>query len=180
VGTYTVSKTMGAQGIVISASDIQVGALPAAVQNGTCQPNFVTGGSQATIPQGSCDASFLDTFDISVPVNQTPQNFNAIVQNCSSRVPGGETDYDIELTNPLKTDDPTAIIATAIRAGLGVIGSLTLVAFVAGGVMWVTSAGNADRVKQGLNTMLYAAIGIAVIFTAYAVLQFVLNSVGAA
>lgn len=184
VGTLTANASQSSgSGFVLDASNLTFSTPPASVTANppTCvAPAAAVGTNQVTIPADQCNSSFSAQLDVTVLVNQLPQTFAGRVTNCQSRTLAGEQNFDIELTNPLPTDNPTELIAYAIRAGLGVIGSLTLVAFVAGGFMWVTSAGNADKVKQGLNTMLYAAIGIAVIFTAYAVLQFVLQSVGAA
>lgn len=184
VSTITVNASGGdGAPFTLDTSNIAVGAPPASVTANpqTCIPSTPSAGtSQVTIPFDQCRPSFSGSIDVSVNVNQSPQIFTGTITNCQSRVLNATNSYGTILDNPLETDDPMQLIAMAIRAGLGVIGSLTLIAFVAGGFMWVTSAGNADRVKQGLNTMLYAAIGIAVIFTAYAVLQFVLGSVGAA
>ena len=54
---------------------------------------------------------------------------------------------------------------------LTVVGSLALVMFVVGGFFYLTSAGNQERVKRGTQTMLWAAIGIAVVFSSYTILN---------
>lgn len=69
------------------------------------------------------------------------------------------------------------IIGNAIKIVLGIVGSITLVAFVFGGYQWLTSAGNSDKVQSGSNTMLYATIGLFIIFGAYAILNTILKGI---
>lgn len=70
-----------------------------------------------------------------------------------------------------KTDQPTVLIGQIIRGLLGIIGSLALAVFIYGGFVWMTSAGNSQRVEQGRNTLIWAAIGLTVIFTAYVLVR---------
>lgn len=79
------------------------------------------------------------------------------------------------LTNPLsKISGSTSVpqvIQIIIKAALGVIGGLTLLMFVWGGFQWLTSAGNEERVKNGSKTMLWAVIGLVLVFTSYFILS---------
>ncbi|OGH58705.1 MAG: hypothetical protein A2725_03345 [Candidatus Magasanikbacteria bacterium RIFCSPHIGHO2_01_FULL_33_34] len=82
------------------------------------------------------------------------------------------------LQNPLGEmvtgEDGTVInplIKKIIDTSLGILGSVTLIVFVIGGFLWLTSAGNEQRVDKGTKTMLYATIGILVIFSSYAILS---------
>jgi len=77
--------------------------------------------------------------------------------------------------NPKGEIDIRLILGGLVEKGLTVLGTLTLLVFVAGGALWLTSAGNADRVKKGSTTMLYAVIGIFVIFSSYAILNTILS-----
>lgn len=76
---------------------------------------------------------------------------------------------------PEGTTDIRAIYGTAVKAVLGILGSLALVAFIYGGVLWLTSAGSAEKVKKGLNSMLYAAVGMFVIFATYGILTTIIE-----
>ncbi len=80
------------------------------------------------------------------------------------------------LTNPLGTvNSIPGFIGIIIRGLLGIVGSLSLVMFIYGGFLWMTSGGNEDSVKKGKQTILWAVMGITLIFTSYAILSFVLN-----
>lgn len=81
--------------------------------------------------------------------------------------------------NPAGETSIHVIVGKAIQKALGVLGSITFMVFVYGGFLWLTSAGNSDNVKKGMETMLWAAIGVCIIFASYAILQFVINGLTA-
>lgn len=81
------------------------------------------------------------------------------------------------LTDPLGDRQLPEIIGDAIRVGLGVVGAVALALFVYGGFVWMTAAGNAQRVSKGREILIWATIGLVVIFTSYALLNFVLLAV---
>lgn len=81
------------------------------------------------------------------------------------------------LDNPIGTYSIPELIGRVIRALLGIIGSLALIMFVAGGLMWMTSMGNEKRVAAGKSTLIWAAVGLVVVFFSYVIVKFVLETV---
>lgn len=81
--------------------------------------------------------------------------------------------------NPQGYTDINLLVGKAIKKALGLIGSIAFAVFVIGGFMWLTSAGNSDQIKKGTETMLWAGIGICIIFASYAILGFVITGLGA-
>jgi hypothetical protein len=81
---------------------------------------------------------------------------------------------DVTLENPLPIDTVPELVGRAIKAILGIIGSLALMVFVYGGFVWLTAAGNVERVARGKSTLIWAAIGLAVIFLSYSLIRFIL------
>lgn len=80
------------------------------------------------------------------------------------------------LPNPLGTlVDPRILIGQIISVFLGLVGSVALAIFIWGGFLWMTSAGNAERVTKGRNAILWAALGLAVIFSSYIIVRNVLE-----
>jgi hypothetical protein len=79
------------------------------------------------------------------------------------------------LENPLPTDNPHILIGRAISAILGLTGSLALLIFIYGGVVWLTSAGNPERIRRGRDALLWAMLGLVVIFSAYACVRLILG-----
>jgi len=81
------------------------------------------------------------------------------------------------LQNPLgEIKDPQTIIANIIRALLGVVGSLALLVFMYGGFTWVISQGNEEKIKKGKDMVIWASLGLAMIFFSYAVVTFIVNA----
>ena len=87
----------------------------------------------------------------------------------------------VELENPMGAGrtDVRAILGDIIKYAMGILGSLTLLVFVYGGFLWLISAGSDERVKKGSQTMLWAVIGIFIIFASYGILTLVFNAIGA-
>jgi len=88
----------------------------------------------------------------------------------------------VSITNPLAAggiDSPQTLIGRVINSILGVVGSLALVMFVYGGLLWMTSGGSAEQVKKGRDILIWAAIGLVIIFSAYGLVRFVIQGVGA-
>jgi len=87
---------------------------------------------------------------------------------------GGSGSSDLKFEPPLGTSSIQEIIGRIIQAVLGIVGSITLLMFVAGGFIWMTAAGNEKRVETGKNILIWSFLGLVVIFAAYAVTRFVL------
>jgi hypothetical protein len=89
----------------------------------------------------------------------------------------------IQLYDPLGrraagSDKAQKFIGEVIGTGLGYVGTLALVMFIWGGIQWMTSAGNASQVKKGKDTVVWAVLGLVLIFTSYMILRFVLRILG--
>ena len=67
---------------------------------------------------------------------------------------------ELELPRPLGDRDISAIIGDIIKYVLGAVGMLTLVMLIYGGIMWMTSGGNAQQVKKGKDTIFWAILSI--------------------
>ncbi|MDD5110104.1 MAG: pilin [Patescibacteria group bacterium] len=84
----------------------------------------------------------------------------------------------VQLPNPLgNVVDPRVLVGQVIGAVLGIVGSLALAMFIYGGFLWMTSAGNTERVTKGKNVILWASFGLAVIFSAYILVIQVLGAI---
>lgn len=83
------------------------------------------------------------------------------------------------------TDQPTdlfgdgAIFSTVVDVMLYIIGAIAVVMIILGGFRYVISGGNASSVTAAKNTILYAIVGVIVALLAYAIIDFVLNSLEA-
>ncbi|MDP3971077.1 MAG: hypothetical protein Q8P90_05315 [bacterium] len=68
--------------------------------------------------------------------------------------------------------EPILIIGAIIQALLGIVGAATLLMFIWGGFKVLFSGGNEEKIKKGRSTLLWAAIGLAIILSSYAILQY--------
>lgn len=81
----------------------------------------------------------------------------------------------VSLTNPLATDDVRVIIGQIIKAALGLSGTIALVMVIWGGFLWLTSQGNTEKIEKGRNVLLWATIGLIIIFFAYTIVNTVIG-----
>lgn len=56
---------------------------------------------------------------------------------------------------------------------IGLVGAIAVIVIIFGGFRYVTSTGDAGRIKQAKDTILYGVIGIVVALLAYAIVRFV-------
>ena len=82
------------------------------------------------------------------------------------------------IDNPLgKIQDPRVLLGKIIGAALGVVGSISLVIFLYGGFTWMTSGGKPERVQHGRDLIVWASIGLFVIFASFAMVRWVLDAI---
>lgn len=67
------------------------------------------------------------------------------------------------------------LIARIIRAVLGVIGIVLVVLIVYGGFLWMTSAGESDKIVKAKMVLKNAVIGFIIVMTSFGITQFILN-----
>lgn len=62
---------------------------------------------------------------------------------------------------------------------LGLVGSLTLIMFVYGGVMFLISGGSSDKIAQAKKIMIAAVVGLVIVFSSWLIIKFVTETLGA-
>lgn len=60
---------------------------------------------------------------------------------------------------------------------LFVIGAISVIVIVVGGILYVTSTGDAAKTKRAKDTILYAVVGLVVSILAYSIVKFVIEGV---
>lgn len=71
------------------------------------------------------------------------------------------------------------VFKTITNVLLYVIGAISVIMLIIGGIRYVVSGGDSNAVTAAKNTILYAVIGIIVAILAYAVVNFVITSFSA-
>ena len=93
-----------------------------------------------------------------------------------------------ELTDPLKnvtvqgsdqsaTKKLSAYTGGAIQNVLGIVGSISLVIFIYAGIRYMLARGNADEAKAAGKIMVWAALGLFIIFGSYVILDFIFKTI---
>lgn len=85
----------------------------------------------------------------------------------------------IKLYNPLPgIDSIPSFVNQLIKGILGVVGAAALFFLIYGGILLMTSGGNADKVKAGKETIKWAILGLVLIFVSYSVISAVIVALG--
>lgn len=75
-------------------------------------------------------------------------------------------------------DDFTIMAINASRIILGLVGSLALIMFIYGGVLFLISAGSSESVDKAKKVITAAVVGLLIVFTSFLIIKFVLKSMG--
>lgn len=70
----------------------------------------------------------------------------------------------------------TLLVVKFIRAFLALAGVVLIILFVWAGFTWMTAGGDSNKVTEARTRMINATIGLAVIFGAFAIAQFVIGA----
>jgi amino acid transporter len=79
------------------------------------------------------------------------------------------------LPNPLGNRTVPQIVGGVINGVLGLVGVIALVMFIYGGILWMTSGGKEEQIKKGKDTLIWAILGMALVFLSYALSNFVVS-----
>ncbi|MCX6744587.1 MAG: pilin [Candidatus Parcubacteria bacterium] len=72
---------------------------------------------------------------------------------------------------------PAQIAATIIQILLGLLGIVFVILMIYGGVLYMTSTGEAKKVEHAKNVIVYAVIGVVIIALAYALTTFIVGAI---
>lgn len=75
-------------------------------------------------------------------------------------------------------NDFVRIVVKVSQIILGLTGSLALLAFIYGGVMFLISAGNKERVEQAKKIIIGAVIGLIIVFASFIIINFIMTGLG--
>lgn len=78
---------------------------------------------------------------------------------------------------PGEGEDLEGDIKTIINVVIGILGLVCVVVMIIGGVNYMTSSGDAGKVKKGKDTILYGAIGLVICALAFAIVNWVIGNI---
>lgn len=79
---------------------------------------------------------------------------------------------------PTELDGDSGIFKTVVNILLFVIGLISVIMLIWGGIRYTTSGGNANSVTAAKNTIMYAIIGLVIAIFAYAIVNWVVGELG--
>lgn len=72
--------------------------------------------------------------------------------------------------------DVRVSIAKIIKMLLGLLGLIAVIIIIYAGFVWMTSAGNDEKISKAKKTLFAAVIGLAIIMSAYIITSFVIEN----
>lgn len=106
------------------------------------------------------------------PVNLTSPSFDKLL---SEGILKANISEPCKKLGSCQITDMIQIVLNVMTFILGISGSVFLLIFVWGGFLWLTSAGDSGKFKQGLDTLRDAVIGLIVVFAAYTIVNSALS-----
>jgi len=86
-----------------------------------------------------------------------------------------------QLDNPLGSsvgaNSPQAFVGGIINSILGIVGSIALIMFIYGGIIWMTSSGSAEKVKKARDIVIWSALGLVIVFVSYGLVRFLIVTI---
>jgi len=89
---------------------------------------------------------------------------------------GKVTTNTIKEASGLTEEDPRVIVADVINVILGFLGVVAVILILAGGFMWMTAAGNEDKVATAKKLMIAGVVGLVIVLASFGIANFVVNT----
>lgn len=107
-----------------------------------------------------------------------PATANAATCDTSAKsgLAGGAGCSQSEKDQPSNLFGPDGIFKTVTNVLLYIIGAISVIMLIIGGIRYTISNGDSSAITNAKNTILYAVIGIVVAILAYALVNFVITS----
>lgn len=93
--------------------------------------------------------------------------------NCNDLSPNSIA-YDAAGCGQTKDSLPN-LIKNIVNAIIGVLGIVAVIVIIIGGITFMTSSGDAGKIKKAKDTILYAAIGLIVCVLSYIIVNWVIS-----
>lgn len=74
-------------------------------------------------------------------------------------------------------ETPATIVGSIINAAIGILGIVAVGLIIYAGALWITAAGNEDKVTQAKTLIKQVVVGIVILGMAYAITSFIVSIV---
>lgn len=117
----------------------------------------------------------LGVFMVAVPVS-ADSTINVLPQCSDSNVTAAVGSSD-PVCASAKTETTSGLIKNIVDVLFYILGVVSIIMIIVGGIRYATSAGNSNNVTAANNTIMYALIGLVIAVLAYAIVNFVITAV---
>lgn len=101
---------------------------------------------------------------------------SGLISVANAQAPGLQASVDALPTVPgLTTQDPRVFVARVIKGFLGLLGIIAVILVLYGGYLYMTSAGNPERINLAKKVITNAGIGLAIILASYGIVTFIFS-----
>lgn len=77
----------------------------------------------------------------------------------------------VRIDNPLETDDFTTLITNFLQWLLGIAGGVALLMLIYGGIIYITSTGDQQKMESGKRIVTWTIFGLIIILVSFSILQ---------
>ena len=95
----------------------------------------------------------------------------------------GGYEGNVQNATGLGNQDPRSMVGSVLKVFLGFLGVISVIIVAYGGFMWMTAAGNEDRVDKAKKIITAGVVGLVIILMSFGIAQFVManlyNATGA-
>jgi len=95
--------------------------------------------------------------------------------SAQAQAPLGNLGLEYQANIGLGTGNILDMVATIINVLFGLLGTLAVVLILYGGFLYMTSAGERDKIDKAKKVLINAAIGLVIILSAYAIAAFIIS-----
>jgi len=93
-------------------------------------------------------------------------------------LPGTETPVEVKVCKP--PHGIREIVVNVLQSVLGFTSIVALIIVVYGGIVWLTAAGNQEKVDHGKKILIWAIIGLLVLMAAWSIVTFIMATIQSA
>ena len=73
------------------------------------------------------------------------------------------------------TTEPAVIVGKLLKYAFGALGTAALLIFIYAGLKLIDSEGKAEKVTEAKRTLIYAAVGMVIIFSSYSIVNYLIS-----
>ncbi len=98
--------------------------------------------------------------------------------NCNNLTSSSSGECQKYCKGDYELNDFAQLFVNVAKWILGISGSLALLAFIYGGIMFLVSGGSSERVASAKQIIIGAVIGLIIVFTSYIIIGFIFKALG--